>query len=131
MRLGFTVRVNPVCKKEGKRHDVVMDAKYKMRAVAPVQVKRKSAQDIITEACKKWVEERAEGKGFKLVHFRADGYQQVQSYKKKGGEPIRYSTVDITGTLEVTHEQPFIDMLLGGFGPAKGFGCGLMLVRKI
>lgn len=131
MRLGFTVRVNPVCKKEGKRHDVVMDAKYKMRTASPEQAKRKAAQEIIAEACGKWIDERAEKNGFKLVQFRSDGYQQMRLYKKNGGEPIRYSTVDITGALEVINEKFFTDMLFGGLGPAKGFGCGLMLVRKI
>ena len=32
MRLGFTVRVNPTRKRDGKRHDVVMDWKYKIRS---------------------------------------------------------------------------------------------------
>jgi len=131
MRLGFTVRVNPIYKKDGKRHDVVMDAKYKMRAAASGQAERKAAQEIIAEACRKWIEERAEKNGFKLAHFRADGYKQMRFCKKNGGEPIRYSTVDITGVLEVINEKSFTDMLFSGLGPAKGFGCGLMLVRKI
>ncbi|MDP2906148.1 MAG: type I-E CRISPR-associated protein Cas6/Cse3/CasE [Candidatus Omnitrophota bacterium] len=137
MRIGFTVRVNPVVKREGKRHDVVMDAKYKMRATASGQITVKAAQEIITEACGKWIEERAEKNGFIVLKhddelmFRVDGYQQVRFYKPKGEELIRYSTVDITGALEVVNEQSFTDMLLGGFGPAKGFGCGLMMVRRI
>ncbi|MFH1767683.1 MAG: type I-E CRISPR-associated protein Cas6/Cse3/CasE, partial [Candidatus Omnitrophota bacterium] len=31
MNLGFSVRVSPAVKRDGKRHDVVMDAKYKTR----------------------------------------------------------------------------------------------------
>jgi len=136
IRLGFTVRVNPIRKKNGKRHDVVMDAKYKMRAKNSGQIERKLQQEIITEACSKWFEERAVNNGFKLIRndipiFRVDGYQQIQFCKNRGGETVKYSTVDITGMLEVLEESSFTDVLFNGIGPAKGFGCGLILVRKL
>jgi len=137
MKFGFTVRVNPVCKRDGKRHDVVMDAKYKMRKVTSGQDNKKTAQEIITDACRKWIEKRSEKNGFKITKqneelvLRADGYQQTQFYKSTGSESIQYSTVDITGALEVTNERNFKKMLFFGLGPAKGFGCGLMLIRKI
>jgi len=139
MRLGFSVRVNPVRKKEGKRHDVVMDEKYKIRKyIVGDQKQKKQTQEIITEACGRWIEERAQRHGFNILKngegeltFRADDYQQVLFHKAKGGNAVQYSTIDITGTLEVINEQSFTTMLLCGFGPAKGFGCGLMLARRL
>jgi CRISPR system Cascade subunit CasE len=129
MKLGFSVRVNPTVKRDGKRHDVVMDAKYKARANdsrGEVFV-----QELIADSCGKWFEKRAQENGFKALQFRTDGYQQIRFHKTKDANLVRYSTVDITGALEVVEKKLFIDMLLNGFGPEKGFGCGLMLVRKI
>ena len=131
LHLGFTVRINPVRTSviDGKRHDVVMDAKYKNRKTE--QGNAATIQELVCGAGRKWLEDRSEKNGFKMVQFRADGYQQVQFYKTKGGNPIRYSTLDVTGVLEVTTPDVFTDVLFNGLGSAKGFGCGLMLVRKI
>lgn len=129
MKLGFSVRVNPTVKRDGKRHDVIMDAKYKARMSDGNGAV--SIQELIADACGRWFEKRAQENGFKTLQFRADGYQQIRFNKAKGGKPVRYSTVDLTGALEVVEPTPVIDMLFNGFGPEKGFGCGLMLVRKI
>ena len=128
MRLGFTVRVNPTVKRDGKRHDVVMNEKHKLRAEG--QVNESPAQEIVSAACDKWIGTRSEKNGFKVLQFRADGYRQVD-FQKKDGVPVRYSVVDITGVLEVADEKAFIKMLFEGLGPGKAFGCGLMLVRRI
>jgi CRISPR system Cascade subunit CasE len=129
MNLGFNVRVSPTIKREGKRHDVVMDAKYKARMNGSNE--EVSIQELISDSCGKWLEKRAHENGFKISQFRADGYQQIKFNKVNGREPVRYSTVDITGILEVVEQKLFDDVLFGGLGSEKGFGCGLMLVRKI
>ncbi len=129
MKFGFSVRVNPTVKREGKRHDVVMDAKCKARMSASNG--EVSIQELIVDSCGKWLEKRAQENGFKTLQFRADGYQQIRFNKSKDSVPVRYSSIDITGVLEVVNQKLFVDMLLSGLGPEKGFGCGLMLVRKI
>lgn len=128
-KLGFSVRINPTIKRDGKRHDVVMDAKYKIRANN--NNGKVSMQELIVDSCGKWLEKRAQENGFKTLQFRADGYQQIRFNKTRDGAPVRYSTVDITGALEVVDEKLFIGMLFNGLGPEKSFGCGLMLARKI
>lgn len=130
MRLGFTVRVNPTCKLDGKRHDVVMNLKHKMRLDSG-EHENKALPEIVTAACEQWFNERSAKNGFKILSMRADGYRQMRFNKSKGGVPVRYSTVDLTGAIEVIDEQLFKPILLDGIGPEKGFGCGLMLVRKI
>ena len=131
IHLGFTVRVNPVRKIAAKRHDVVMDAKFKARKEEQKRITTLSTQEIISQACGKWIEQRSDKNGFKLLQFRIDGYQQVKFVKPKGGGLIQYSTVDITGILKVINSQLFTRMLFSGLGPSKGFGCGLMLVRRV
>ncbi len=127
-KLGFSVRVSPTVKRDGKRHDVVMDAKYKVRMSDSKEV---STQELIADSCGRWLKKRAQENGFEILQFRADGYQQIKFNKAKDGEPVRYSTIDITGAVEVVDQKLFVDMLFDGLGSEKGFGCGLMLVRKI
>ena len=131
MRLGFTVRVNPTRKREGKRHDVVMDLKYKNRLEDSEERKKASLAELVTETCVDWLKERSKKSGFDILSVRVDGYRQSRFFKKKDGSSIHYSTVDFTGALQVKDEQPFKNTLFDGLGPEKGFGCGLMLVRKI
>ena len=43
-----------------------------------------------------------------------------------------YSTLEFDGILAVTEPEVFIEKcLFSGIGPAKGFGCGVMLVRRV
>ncbi|HQO57803.1 MAG TPA: type I-E CRISPR-associated protein Cas6/Cse3/CasE [Candidatus Omnitrophota bacterium] len=131
MRLGFALRVNPTRKRDGKRHDVVMDRKHKIRLENDNGKKEsKSLAELVTEACLIWLKERSEKKGFQVLMTRAEGYRQSQFLKKKGGMFVRYSTVDFSGMLQVLDEHVFRNVLFEGLGPGKGFGCGLMLVRK-
>ena len=68
---------------------------------------------------------------FCLEAVRADGYRQYEFSKRAGKQPVRLSTVDFTGILVVANPSCFLqDALCRGLGPAKGFGCGLMLVRR-
>jgi CRISPR system Cascade subunit CasE len=39
--------------------------------------------------------------------------------------------VDFEGTIEITDPGIFVEALFTGIGPAKAFGCGLMLVRRV
>jgi len=128
-RMGFTVRISPTVKREGKRHDVVMDLKFNMQKTQ--QISEKSMQDIISDSCRKWIDARAEKNGFNIIDCRCDDYRQVTFDKKKDGVNVRYSTVDITGVIEVIDHTSFIKLLFKGIGPEKGFGCGLIMVRKL
>jgi CRISPR system Cascade subunit CasE len=58
-----------------------------------------------------------------------DGYRTWRQHF--GSKGIELATVDFEGTLEVADPARFLDALVRGVGPAKAFGCGLMLVRRI
>ncbi|PXF30796.1 hypothetical protein WH50_13040 [Pokkaliibacter plantistimulans] len=47
------------------------------------------------------------------------------------GRKARFLSVDMSGELIVTDPQRFTVLLKQGVGAAKGFGCGLMLVRPV
>jgi CRISPR system Cascade subunit CasE len=137
-RLAFVVRVNPVRSKrdeDGKqhRHDVVMEAKTRLKESKTGTNERISEAEVMQREGCNWLSARAADHGFAVAEgdVRVDGYRQHQWIKPKTGYSIRFSTVEITGLLMVTDPQLFTLTLRHGIGPAKGFGCGLLLVRRV
>lgn len=134
-RLAFTLSVNPIRSKRDvngrqQRHDVIMEAKRELRA----QGNEFELPVIIQEHGGLWLLERAATHGFSvsLDGIRVDGYRQHKLFKGKNKPPITFSTVEMNGVLTVNEPDVFIEKCLyNGIGPAKGFGCGLMLVKRI
>jgi CRISPR system Cascade subunit CasE len=60
--------------------------------------------------------------------LRVDGYRIWWQRSNRG---ISLSTLDFEGSLTVTDPADFLNALLSGIGPAKAFGCGLLLVRRL
>jgi CRISPR system Cascade subunit CasE len=125
--LGFVLRVNPIITREKKRHDVVMDYKRRLKDRSEAVENR----EVVQEAGRKWLESKGEKNGFKIEQVKADGYLQHKFVKKISQDVIQYSTLDFTGIIAVINEGLFKNLLFHGIGAEKGFGCGLMLVRKI
>jgi len=63
------------------------------------------------------------------LKFQAEGYQWHALPRK--GKDAGFSSVDFEGEIEVMDAELFTKALFDGIGPAKGFGCGLMLVRRV
>lgn len=130
-RLGFLLRANPVRTREGKRHDVVMEEKHRLKTEDVPLDQWPSEPELVQEAGSKWLQARAEKTGFRLHAVRADSYRQHHFAKGRASDPVRLSTVDFTGVLEVLDPACFLrEALYRGLGPAKGFGCGLVLIRR-
>ncbi|MBF0180644.1 MAG: type I-E CRISPR-associated protein Cas6/Cse3/CasE [Magnetococcales bacterium] len=125
-RLIFSLRVNPVVtRKSGldgksRRHDVVMDAKKRQEGTGGE----------IQTAGAAWLKERAGRCGFQMDSVVVEGYRQHRLRQGGQGREIRFSTLDFEGLLTVTDPAALRRALLQGIGPAKGFGCGLLLVRR-
>lgn len=135
--LSFRVRVNPVVTKtepdpERKRirhrHDVIMDAKRRcIEANLPF-----SMNDLVQQESVRWLSQRGEKAGFSLFEDRviAGGYRKMQFSQGRKKNTISISVVDCDGVLRVTDPDLFLQMLCNGLGPGKGFGCGLMMVKR-
>jgi CRISPR system Cascade subunit CasE len=140
MRLGFLLRANPVTSrkpeppdpnpKKRKRHDVVMEEKCKLRAADTPKAAWPTTAELVQTAGARWLGARSERAGFRLATVRADGYRQHR-FRKGRGRPVQVSTIDFSGVLEVLDPGVFLDQLHNGLGPSKGFGCGLMLIRRV
>ena len=44
---------------------------------------------------------------------------------------LTHGVLDLTGEIEVTHPDVFLSAIASGFGRAKAWGCGLMLIRRV
>lgn len=157
-RLAFTLRANPVSMgkaerdeaereawrksraerrlkekdptRKRQRHDVVMDTKRRMGWKDLPESERPSLAVLAHEAGSCWLRERQDSLGcrFDADRLRVDGYRVHRMLNRRC---IVVSTLDFSGVLEVTDPERFSkDALLKGIGPAKAFGCGLMLVRR-
>jgi CRISPR system Cascade subunit CasE len=132
-RLGFTLRANPVVARperrgeRGKRHDVVMDA---LRTVPPDDRASARPQAILT-AGRAWLARQGEASGFvPMDDADVDGYDSLR-IPRAGGKPAVFGVLDISGVLEIRDADRFLARLAGGFGRARAFGCGLMLIRRV
>lgn len=135
--LTFSVRVNPIITRSSEgnhaRHDVIMDAKKaKVYTALPIS-ERPSQAELVQTTGLAWLHSRCGRWGFTPLDgsVLADGYQQQCVYKRGGSSPIRFSTLDFTGILRIDNPDLFKEALLHGIGPAKGLGCGLLLVKPV
>jgi CRISPR system Cascade subunit CasE len=136
-RLAFSIRLNPVVKKRDEndrqqRHDLVMEQKKQLEREGIPREQWPAQTELARRAGVQWLAKRAETAGFELHEDRllAEEYRQHRLHKP-GKAPIRFSTLDCAGLLTVSDPQRLVQTLQTGLGPAKGFGCGLLLVRRV
>ena len=117
--LEFSIRLNPVVQRLGKIHDVIMDAK-------------KNSDDPINreQIILHWLQKRESIWGVKFGKEIFINEYSVESFRKKK-YPVSIATVDIKGVLKIEDADLFVEQYFKGFGRAKGFGCGFMLIRRI
>jgi CRISPR system Cascade subunit CasE len=138
-RLSFVLRANPVLASKaaaerpskgdrvrGKRVDVVMHALHGIprgeRAVA--------RERIAAEAGAKWLAAQGGRAGFRLARQPiVDSYSQIAIERRKG-RPVGVAVLELSGQIVLTDPDAFLTKLSSGFGSAKAFGNGLMLIRR-
>ena len=108
------------------QHDVLMLAKREaIRWPAPEQAAHMDA------AASDWLLRRAPGCGL-LVEpdsLILNAYTQHRIQRK--GSPLSFSSIDYTGIARVSDPERLTHALLNGVGRKRGFGCGLLLVRRL
>jgi CRISPR system Cascade subunit CasE len=132
-RLGFLLRANPTVARSlapgvrGKRHDVVMDA---LRNVPPGQ-RAALRPEVLVDTGRDWLSRQGLRDGFvpDLGTLQIDGYDTVR-IPRGGANSVEFGRLEFEGVLDVTDPLPFLAAVVGGFGRARAFGCGLMLLRR-
>jgi CRISPR system Cascade subunit CasE len=129
MTLAFSLRANPVITRQGKRSDVMMDAKFQARqkGLEPTEY---AIQQVM--AAKAWLSAQSDKHGFFINDrdIEVVSHQQQRCQRKEGERPICFTSVDFSGLLRVTNTELFLTLLRKGIGKSKGLGCGLMLIRR-
>jgi CRISPR system Cascade subunit CasE len=127
-RLCFDLRANPVVsrKQDGKahRHDVLMDAK---KQTADSALKKEQ----MDRAALEWLVSRAShwGLAVQAETIRMDGYRQLALPRK--GRTAGFSVLDYGGLATVADAELLRQVLMTGVGHACGYGCGLLLVKRL
>lgn len=127
--LTFALRANATRARRGVgRVDIVMDL------LKPVSKGERAAQRmaLAQQAAQDWMAGQGARAGFTLDALAVDDYSTValpSHHGKRRGQP-QFGILEMTGRLTVTDPAAFMDKLAAGFGRAKAFGCGLMLIRR-
>ncbi len=158
LRANPTVARRKVGEKNSRRHDVVMDAQYHWLHTACNDRKlitegkkgdlkttllthpdfngnkgRERLESELTNAIEfateQWLTERAVRNGFTLQSSQTTTYRWNALPEK--GRNAGFSSLDYEGVLVVNDPVQFIQCVAQGIGPAKAFGCGLMLIRRL
>lgn len=133
-RLRFSLRANPVIRRRhpsnrrSVKHDVVMDA-LRSHAKGERAAHRFAA---IQEQGLAWLTRQGLNSGFKIrsADVVVDGYDQHRIYRTGSAPAMLYSTLDFDGLLNVSSPATLVPAIAHGFGGAKAYGCGLMLIRR-
>lgn len=128
-QLAFALRANATRdRKGGPRVDVVMDA---LRAL-PRPDRNESRMRLAQGEGEAWLGRQGARSGFEVRHVVVSDYSVAAlpgSVGRRSTQP-RYGILEMTGELVVTDPPRFLTQLAGGFGRARAFGCGLMLIRR-
>lgn len=149
-RLHFSLRVNPVRKTRDAndrqvRHDIVQHARKRWLAEHGDCKRDIPSRTVFAqEAGWAWFAARAEAMGlavddedrnlFAVERYLPCGFTKGEPHIVTGGkrrkDTVSISLLDMSGFATVTDPQALQRTLFTGVGCAKGFGCGLMLVRR-
>lgn len=111
-------------KRKRQHIDLVMDRIY------PVADDRAAARAAaLPEVARDWLTQQGVGAGFRLLEAAVDDYS-VRTLPRRGAQ-ARIGILDIVGRLQLTDPALFRAAQARGFGRAKAFGCGLMLIRRM
>jgi CRISPR system Cascade subunit CasE len=143
--LGFSLRVNATVARKvggtrearGKPCDVVMNALHSLPSGPARAAERRRVIDAVG---RDWLAGRGQRCGFRLCeqHSEGDGgggvalraSHRVWSLDDRA-QRMRVGVLDFEGMLVVEAPELFLASVAQGFGRAKAFGCGLMLIRRV
>jgi CRISPR system Cascade subunit CasE len=127
-RLRFALRANATVRHRGSasHRDVVMDA---IHALPPGPERAVARRDHATPAARAWLDKQGAAHGFTVDHMACLGYDTMRI--AHGKAPIQLGVIELEGRLNVTEPDAFRAALGRGFGRARAFGCGLMLIAPV
>ncbi len=118
--------------RKDRRVDIVMNALHTQGITSHrtgSESRSAKRMDVANEAANKWLNKQGQLRGFAIDTMTVDDYH-VCKLKRKNGNKATFGVIDVRGILTVRDSEVFAKALYMGFGRAKAFGCGLMLIRR-
>lgn len=139
-RLRFCLRANPVvaAKQPGAKRGKRVDPVARELAKLPREKRAEHRHETTMQTGCAWLAAQGASAGFVLPadpatgrpRVKVDGADWRMVPRGKGRSPMSFGVLDFEGELELTDPAAFLAALPRGFGKAKAFGCGLMLIRR-
>ena len=134
--MGFSLRVNATCSiRDGrggrKKTDIVMREMSRHAESLSVHEKRLAAARAVAP---EWLASRGQRSGFAIASPSQDvvvNRYHVMRARRPTGQPAVFGVLDLEGVLQVTDPVRLASAVAAGFGRAKAFGCGLMLLEPV
>jgi CRISPR system Cascade subunit CasE len=131
-RLAFELRVNATVSRggapgvRGKPSDIVMDAIHRL----PQTERARARPALMQDAATTWMARKGLTSGFMQSAVEVTGYATMSLDRPRAASPARVGILDLRGSLTVADPAVFVRCVSEGFGRAKAFGCGLMMLRR-
>ncbi len=109
----------------GQRSDVVMDLLHGLAR----EDRAGARQGLAEKAGIAWMEVQGQTRGFRPVRTQVEGYT-VLDLARRNNRRASLGILDLKGEIEITDPATFLPALVQGFGRAKAWGNGLMLIRR-
>jgi CRISPR system Cascade subunit CasE len=111
-----------------RRVDIVM------HALKPIYKEHRVAErmEIAHVQGSEWLRAQSQKQGFDVVACDVADYSVYALPSHRGarkGQP-QFGVLEMTGIISVKDPETLVKKLVSGFGRAKAFGCGLMLVKR-
>ena len=113
--LSFQLTANPTVTLNGKRHDIIINAK-----------KKGLNEDSVA---KTWLKDKGAINGFEVVDTEISGH--MKNVMNTKGRKISYTSLTYSGCIRVKNVALFEKALFDGLGHSKAFGCGLLMVKSV
>ena len=108
-----------------QRVDLVMDLLHGIKSGERFEKRN----DLAQEAAQAWMERQGLRCGFRSINTIAKGYRTLELGKRRDRNAT-FGILDLSGKIEITDPAIFLTAMTQGFGRAKAWGCGLMLIRR-
>ncbi len=134
-KVHFALRFNPVVKRRdanGKqvRFDIVQDERKRRLREGVLQENLPLRTEIAIDVAPKWLSKHIPSLDIDASSIVVEAYRPEKLRKKKGGSLLTIASMDVQGTAIVRDVPMLQEVLYKGVGCAKGFGFGLLLLRK-
>lgn len=137
-RILWSIRVNPVLKNQGKKHNVALRAWREWCNANPAAAPedRPTVEDFARKTVPAWLAPRLDRHGLqaKPDEMRLEAHRRERFLKSPDEEdqsrPVVVWTADVSGIGQVTQPAALRDALRNGIGPGGAYGCGMLLLKR-